>query len=174
MTTSSRYRESLMPPAPRLLLLLLTLSLAHSLSAPVSARETTSSEPRLTAVTLGGETFRVEISHTPAQRTQGLMYRTQMPADHGMLFLFPQPRRMAFWMKNTRIPLDILFFDAHQRLVRAHYRVPPCVEPPCAHYPSGATSLWVLELNAGVAEALNLSPDARLQVVGPVLLPVPK
>jgi uncharacterized membrane protein (UPF0127 family) len=163
-----------MPPAPRLLLLLLSLSVAHSLSAPVSARETASSEPRLTAVTLGGETFRVEIAHTPAQRAQGLMYRTQLLADHGMLFLFPQPRRMAFWMKNTRIPLDILFFDANQHLVRAHYRVPPCVDPPCAHYPSGAISAWVLELNGGIAEALNLAPGARLQVVGPVLLPAPK
>jgi len=164
-----------MPPAPRLLLLLLALSVALSVSAPTSAQNrTTAGETRQTAVTLAGETFQVEIAHTPAQRAQGLMYRTRMPADQGMLFLFPQPRRMAFWMKNTKIPLDILFFDANQRLVRAHYRVPPCVAAPCPHYPSGSVSAWVLELNGGIAEALNLAPGARLQVIGPVLLPVPE
>ena len=163
-----------MPPAPRLLVLLMTLSVALTLFTPVSARETQSSETKPTAVTLAGKTFQVEIAHTPAQRAKGLMYRTQMPAGHGMLFLFPQPRPIAFWMKNTKIPLDILFFDEKQRLVRVHYQVPPCVDTPCPHYPSGSSAAWVLELNGGIAAALDLAPGSRLRVVGPVLLPVPE
>jgi uncharacterized membrane protein (UPF0127 family) len=163
-----------MPSTPSLYRLLITLSVVLSLSTQVSARETAGDETRLTTVTLAGKTYRVEIAHTREQRARGLMYRRQMPADHGMLFLFPQPRRMAFWMKNTKIPLDILFFDTRQHLVRAHYRVPPCIAPPCAHYPSGSAATWVLELNGGVAEALKLTPGSRLQLVGPALLPVPE
>src|SRR5690606_13638978 len=68
-----------------------------------------SSEPR---VRLGGEWFSVELATTPKAQSLGLMFRDQMDDSHGMLFIFPTEASRSFWMKNTRIPLDIFYFDA--------------------------------------------------------------
>jgi uncharacterized membrane protein (UPF0127 family) len=107
-------------------------------------------------VVLNGHRFSVEIADTPAQREHGLMDRTSMPGDHGMLFVFPDSEPRTFWMKNTLIPLDILYFDNARRLVSVQEDVPPCRADPCPVYPSIAPARYVLELNAGVAEKLGV------------------
>ena len=86
----------------------------------------------------------------------GLMDRTSMPADHGMLFVFPSAEPRTFWMKDTLIPLDMLFFDEAHRLVTVHADVPPCKADPCPLYASNAPARYVLELNAGTAAKLGL------------------
>ncbi len=79
-----------------------------------------------------------------------------MPADHGMLFVFPDSEIRTFWMKNTLIPLDMLFFDSNRRLVTLLHDVPPCKADPCPIYPSTAPARYVLELNAGTAAKLGV------------------
>ena len=152
------------------LLLLLTVTLAQAGHAAAPA-VTTLPETR---VSLAGESFSVEIAHTRAQRTQGLMFRASMPTDRGMLFLFPQPRPMAFWMKNTLIPLDILFFDQQGQLLSAYRNAPPCQQQPCRTYPSGTPAAMVLELNGGRSAEMPLSGQSRLVIENRDSLPVPE
>ena len=116
------------------------------------------------SVELQGRRFAVEIADTDATRAHGLMERTQMAADHGMLFVFEDDAPRAFWMKNTKIPLDMLFFDAERRLVSVQHDVPPCIADPCPAYPSGAPARYVLELNAGEARKLGLTSGDELQI----------
>lgn len=108
------------------------------------------------AVTLEGYRFTVEIAITPAEQEHGLMDRTSMPADHGMLFVFPDSQPRTFWMKNTLIPLDMLFFDATQHLVTIQANAQPCEADPCQLYPSNMPARYVLELNAGTAAKLGV------------------
>ena len=103
------------------------------------------------AVELGGQRIDVEIAADDPSRARGLMDRTSMPADHGMLFVFPDDDVRTFWMKDTLIPLDMLFFDADARLVTLLPNVPPCKADPCPVYPSTRPARYVLELNAGAA-----------------------
>ncbi|MBX3689496.1 DUF192 domain-containing protein [Dokdonella sp.] len=115
-------------------------------------------------VELAGQHFSVEIADTDAAREHGLMDRTQMPADHGMLFIFDDDAPRAFWMKNTRIPLDMLFFDADRRLISVQHDAQPCTADPCPPYSSGAPARYVLELNGGKARALGVSPGDVLTI----------
>lgn len=108
-------------------------------------------------VTLKGERFAVELALDDAARARGLMYRTDMEPGHGMLFVFPSADYRAFWMKNTKIPLDILYFDSDRRFVSGQYNVPTCsAGDRCPNYPSEGPAKYVLELNAGVGRKLGL------------------
>ncbi len=111
--------------------------------------------PATPSVTLGGHSFTVELATTPEEQARGLMQRTSMPADHGMLFVFQHDEPRTFWMKDTLIPLDMLFFDARHRLVAIRADAQPCKADPCELYPSDAPARYVLELNAGEAAKLG-------------------
>ena len=116
-------------------------------------------------VELGGERYSVEIADDDAERNRGLMFRDSLPPRQGMLFVFPSEAPRAFWMKNTRIPLDILYFDATRKLVTQQRDVPPCtLGDRCPPYPSDAPARYVLELNAGEAARLQLQRGAVLRV----------
>ena len=117
-----------------------------------------------TTVELKGHKFDVEIADTPETRARGLMFRDSMDADHGMLFLFDRADPQAFWMKNTHIPLDILYFDENYKLVSMQERVPPCRSDPCSVYPSTGPAKYVLELNSGTAEKLGVKAGDVLTV----------
>ena len=99
------------------------------------------------------------LADTPAKRAQGLMHVTDLPENAGMLFVFSQPRQVSMWMKNTVISLDILFLNPSGRIVEIQKNMEPLS---LASVPSHARVKWVLELNAGVAEKLNLRPGDRL------------
>ena len=116
------------------------------------------------SVELQGERFSVELADTQQKRTLGLMYRDSMPDDHGMLFIFPAETRQSFWMKNTRIPLDIFYFDSKLRLVSVSENTPPCRTPRCPAYPSDGPAKYVLELNAGKAAELGVSKGDMLEL----------
>ena len=107
-------------------------------------------------VKLHGHRIHVEIAADDASREHGLMNRISMPADHGMLFVFPDSQIRTFWMKDTLIPLDMLFFDADRKLVTLLSDVPPCKADPCATYSSTAPARYVLELNADAASKLGI------------------
>jgi len=116
------------------------------------------------SVELKGQHFDVEIADTEPTRERGLMFRDSMPADHGMLFLFDDLTTRTFWMKNCRMPLDILYFDEKYKLVSAQQRVPACRSDPCPVYPSEGAAKYVLELNAGMADKLGVKPGDVLKV----------
>lgn len=115
-------------------------------------------------VELQGSRYSIEIADSDVSRARGLMERTQMDADHGMLFVFDADAPRAFWMKNTKIPLDMLFFDAERRLVSVQHDVPPCLAAPCPAYPSGAPARYVLELNAGQARKIGVTSGDEMQI----------
>lgn len=116
------------------------------------------------AVVLHGQRFTVELATDDASRQRGLMMRSALAADHGMLFVFPQMRPQGFWMKNTLIPLDILYFDAARQLVSMQQDVPPCEADPCPVYPSEGPAIYVLELPAGTAARVGIQPGDVLNI----------
>ena len=120
-------------------------------------------------VELGGERFQVEIADDDAERARGLMFRDAMAPGHGMLFIHDRQEPQAYWMKNTKIALDILYFDNERRLVSQQRDVPPCsAGNRCPAYPSREPALYVLELNSGEAERLGLA-NGTVLTFGPGL-----
>ena len=106
---------------------------------------------------LAGNRYTVEIAATDEARARGLMFRDRLDEGHGMLFIHDTEAPQAYWMKNTRIPLDILYFDDARKLVSQQRDVPPCSGGDrCPPYPSKAPARYVLELNAGEASRLGL------------------
>jgi uncharacterized membrane protein (UPF0127 family) len=121
-----------------------------------------SGEPR---VKLGGETFTVEIADSQQEQALGLMFRDSLADDAGMLFIFPNEAPRSFWMKNTRIPLDIMYFDRELKMVSLSADTPPCKVRRCPSYPSLGPAMYVLELNAGSAERLGVGPGSTLTLL---------
>ncbi|TCI06624.1 DUF192 domain-containing protein [Dyella soli] len=120
------------------------------------------------AVRLHGQRFSTEFATTDASREHGLMMRTQLAADHSMLFVFAQDDQRWFWMKNTLIPLDILYFDGNRKLVSVQANVPPCKADPCPSYPSDLPARYVLELPAGTAGRIGAMVGDELTIEGNV------
>ena len=115
-------------------------------------------------VEVGGERFQVEIADDDQERARGLMFRDRLEPGHGMLFIHEREEPQAYWMKNTRIPLDILYFDGRRRLVAQQRNVPPCsAGDRCPAYPSHRPARYVLELTAGEAARLGLEEGAELR-----------
>lgn len=96
------------------------------------------------------------------------MFRTTLAANHSMLFIFPYTSQQAFWMKNTLVPLDMLFFDADRKLVSMQLDVPPCRADPCPSYPSTVPARYVLELAAGTARRIGVQIGDELKVDGEI------
>lgn len=97
----------------------------------------------------------VELALDSRAQAEGLMYRESMPEARGMLFLFPQTQFLSFWMKNTLIPLDIIYIAEDGEVVDI-VQAEPCRTSRCPSYPAKAPGKYVLELNKGVAEKLGL------------------
>jgi uncharacterized membrane protein (UPF0127 family) len=97
---------------------------------------------------LGQKTFTLEVASTAASRERGLMRRDSMPADHGMIFVFDRDIPLSFYMKNTRIPLDIIFINGDGRVVS----VKQMKAYDLTTTSSDAPAKWAVELNAGAAE----------------------
>jgi uncharacterized membrane protein (UPF0127 family) len=114
-------------------------------------------------VELKGRRFIVEIADDDESRARGLMFRDSLAEDRGMLFVFEREQPLAFWMRNTRIPLDILYFDEDRRLVSIS-TAPPCTTRQCPSYPSAAPARFTLELNAGVAKNLGVARGDELLI----------
>ena len=115
----------------------------------------------VTVETASGGRFRfnVELAETSAQQAQGLMYREKMAEDAGMLFINSQERLASFWMKNTLIPLDMIFIAADGRIVNIHERaVPHSLDS----INSKAPVLGILEINGGMAARLGIRPGDRV------------
>jgi uncharacterized membrane protein (UPF0127 family) len=132
------------------------LALALLAAACAEAPANSASASAGSAVVLNGHHISVEIAADDTSRAHGLMDRTSMPEDHGMLFVFPSSAVQTFWMKDTLIPLDMLFLDAHRRVVAVQANAQPCTADPCRIYPSTKPARYVLELNGGAAAKLGV------------------
>ena len=110
-----------------------------------------------------GFVVHVEVAADEATRAQGLMFRDQLPADRGMVFLFPQSGEYPFWMKNTLIPLDLIWLDDQKRIAHIARDVQPCKADPCPSVPPGANARYVLEVAAGVAARHGLANGQTLR-----------
>jgi len=110
----------------------------------------------LTIVTADGERhdFTIEIARTADQHARGLMYRRELAKDHGMLFVYDPVRAVSMWMKDTYIPLDMLFIKPSGRISRIHERAAPRNRAPI---PSGGPVKAVLELRGGTVERLDIA-----------------
>ena len=137
---------------------MVALALASGLLAATGAG---ASERATTVLRLDGVTFRPEVAKTSAQRSLGLMNRRQAPKD-GMLFVFPETTSGGFWMKNTLVPLTIVFFDTAGNRVRKLSMV-PCRKDPCPIYEPGRPYRFALELRASdTRRAATIGPRAAL------------
>ncbi|BAE49703.1 Uncharacterized conserved protein [Paramagnetospirillum magneticum AMB-1] len=140
---------------------LVMILILQGLSATARAEAVIFGASRLEVITQGGKrhAFAVELATTPEQLSQGLMFRRDLPAGNGMLFDFGLPRQVAMWMKNTLIPLDMLFMDRTGRVIHVEqYTVPGSLEPRGPSEPV----LGVLELPAGTVRRLGLSAGDRV------------
>lgn len=107
---------------------------------------------------IGNHAFVVEVAKTEPEQQKGLMFRTQMGADEGMIFLRDPPDLAAFWMRNTVIALDIIFIGKDHRILNIAHGVPYDETP----LPSAGIAAAVLELNGGRAEALGIKAGDRV------------
>lgn len=109
----------------------------------------------------GQARFRVEVADDGKERAQGLMFRDSMATGAGMLFVYPRPQvAISFWMKNTRIPLDIIFLDETGTVQRIAHSAIPYDETPL---PGGGGIQYVLEVNGGLAKAMGIAKGTQLQ-----------
>lgn len=116
-------------------------------------------------VELKGQRYVVEVADSHEERARGLMFRDRLEPGTGMLFVHDTEQPLAYWMKNTKIPLDILYFDEERKLVSVSRGVPPCLlGDRCPNYPSRGPALYVLELNAGVASQIGVAPGDELTI----------
>lgn len=113
------------------------------------------------------ESITAELAVSVQERARGLMFRETINDDQGMLFVFEKEDLHSFWMKNTLIPLDILWLDREKRIVHIEEHVPPCRADPCPSYGPLIPALYVLELKDGRAGANGLKLYDRLEFILP-------
>lgn len=150
---------------PYLWLGLVVLLLSCSLGWPPVQSESSPGGPAIAGqpqslpieavATISTTRINLEVARTPNQQELGLMHRTSLADDQGMLFPFQPPRPVGFWMKNCLISLDIVFMRLG-KVVAIAANSPPCTEEPCPIYPSGAPIDQVIELRGGRAAELGL------------------
>ena len=108
----------------------------------------------------GVQRFSVEIADTEAERSQGLMFREKMATSSGMLFVYDEPKHAYFWMKNTPLPLDMVFADRTGLVTAVHSNAVPQDETPIDGGPGVA---FVLEINAGLATRMGIAPGTVMR-----------
>ena len=135
-------------PAARLSVAIASLLLALAARADM---------PRV-ELTAGIHRIQAEVAHTEAQRQQGLMHRTYMAVNQGMLFVFPQPQRVCMWMRNTFLPLSVAFLDAQGKIINIADMQPRSDATHCADAPAR----YALEMNQGWFAAKGIAAGASV------------
>lgn len=107
--------------------------------------------------------FDVEVARTAEEQSRGLMFREKLEQDRGMLFIFNKEAEYPFWMKNTLIPLDIIWINENKEVVFIGENVQPCKNDSfCPSISPGKNAKYVLEINAGVSKEIGLKTDDKL------------
>ena len=151
---------------------LVALAISFAMAGPAGAQiarmdpahckgqpEITPLEPLQVRTDKGLASFQVEVARTDRQREYGLMCRKRLAPDRGMLFVFPRAAPQMFWMRNTLIPLDIIYIGENGRVVSISRNVQPLDERGA---PSAGPAKYVLELAAGRAAQIGLLPGDRV------------
>ena len=129
-------------------------------AAPPAAAKSVSG-PRVTMPS--GAVYQLELARTAEEQQLGLMFRESLPERAGMLFLFNDGGVHQFWMKNTMIPLDMIWLDADGRVLFVSADTPPCKADPCRSYGPATPAASVLELAGGMAKKEGVVPGAVLK-----------
>ena len=116
-----------------------------------------------TRVCFGERCFAVEVADEPRERSEGLMFRESLDEDRGMLFVFGEEGEYGFWMKNTLIPLDIIWIDSEGEVVFISKDAQPC-NAQCPTIEPGKKALYVLELNGGVSGEIGLGIGDKIRI----------
>ena len=135
------------------------LALASLAAAPIFAEEACRPDRVEIRSDNGVARFRVELAVTPEERARGLMFREQMSSGAGMFFVFEAPGPRSFWMKNTLIPLDILYLNPDGRVQAIRTGKPQDT----TSLPGGDNVQYVLEINGGLAARMGIAPGAVLR-----------
>lgn len=120
-----------------------------------------------TSGTLGGHKLDVMLARNSAEKTKGLMYFSKLSDNQGMLFVYDTPQIMSFWMKNTKIPLDLVFFSENLEITEWIEGMLPGYGKPdglLPHYTSKRPAQYAIELSAGSVVRLGLKPGDRLEI----------
>ncbi len=143
-----------------------TLPLALVFAAAAVGVCAQSKLPRGRAVFPDGTAVALEVADTEPVRQRGLMFREHLAPNEGMIFVFPEPGYYPFWMKNTLIPLDMLWLDGRAQIVSIARSVPPCKADPCPSYPPEGTASYVIEVVSGFARQHALKVGDVVKVEG--------
>lgn len=130
------------------------------ISLPAQSEDACDQDSLLIRGDFGQARFSVEVADTEAERAQGLMNRSHMPSSAGMLFIYETTRSASFWMRNTLIPLDMLFADEHGVIQHIHSNAIPLDETPIF---GGKNVRYVLEINGGLASAMGISVGSEMR-----------
>jgi uncharacterized protein len=122
--------------------------------------------PSITVFVTPTVKIEAELAYTDANRARGLMFRESLAEDAGMLFIFTDLNEHTFWMKNTLIPLDILWLNERKEVVYM-VTVPPCKADPCQSYGPLQKALYVLEVNAGFADRHKIGIGSQMEFTIP-------
>jgi uncharacterized protein len=144
-------------------LMLLTAIVAACSGAPINGQWAT---PRAEVIFPDQTRVSVEIADTEERRQRGLMFRERLGPSEGMIFLFEEPGAYPFWMKNTLIPLDMIWVGADERIVWIAHSVPPCKADPCPSYHHKGEALYVVEVASGFARQHGLKVGDQLTFKG--------
>lgn len=118
----------------------------------------------LSRVCFNDNCFNVEIADTPQKRETGLMFRKQLAKNSGMLFAFDQADVYQFWMKNTLIPLDMIWIDEDNKIIYMQKNVPPCEVEPCEMFGPDEKALYILETKGGAIEEMGLEAGDEMVI----------
>ncbi|MDD3297019.1 MAG: DUF192 domain-containing protein [Candidatus Omnitrophica bacterium] len=135
------------------------------LLANISNASFVHADPKINKVCFNDNCFSVELALTPQKQRIGLMFRDFLPPGHGMLFIFDKEDIWPFYMKNTSIPLDIIWINSQRKVVFIKENAIPCREEPCPIIYPDNNAIYVLELNAGTANILGLEPGCLLKFI---------
>lgn len=133
----------------------------HAAHAPLQA-EGESREVTIRSTNGSVARIHAEIADDNAERMTGLMNRTELEEGAGMLFVFETEEQLNFWMKNTKLPLDILFFDGDGSFI-SRTTMDPCLADPCTLYPSAGPARFALEVNQGEKQTSEVNADWMLE-----------
>jgi len=111
-----------------------------------------------------GAVYRLDVARTAEEQQQGLMYRESLPDRLGMIFVFSEASVHHFWMKNTMIPLDIIWMAADGKVIFVSANTPPCKSDPCPNYGPEEPAPLVLEIAGGMAAREGIGPGKRLHL----------
>ncbi len=118
--------------------------------------------PDTITLKIKNQNFYLQKAITTQEKEKGLMFVENLDNNTGMIFIWSDEQSRVFWMKNTLIPLDIVFLDKNKKIVDIKHNFQPCHEDPCPTYTS-KPAMYVIEINEGLAEKLNLTNGERIE-----------